>query len=77
MLQRYLNRSSSYDEVLYRTWVVPAQLDMRFRLTKKEKSFLVFGGALGYEWTAPLWKSECRTGNAALVDEVGKAINGF
>ncbi len=39
-----LNRNTSYDEVLYRTWVIPAQLEMRFRLTKKEKSFVVFGG---------------------------------
>lgn len=39
----YFNPSRSYHEMLYRTWVVPVQLDMRFRLTKKEKSFLVFG----------------------------------
>ena len=41
---KYGKFSTTHEEVLYRTWVVPAQLDMRFRLTKREKSFLVFGG---------------------------------
>ncbi len=35
---------SYYDEVLYRTYSVPVQFDARFRLSKKERSFLVLTG---------------------------------
>ncbi|GHB67458.1 hypothetical protein [Persicitalea jodogahamensis] len=36
--------SEGYDEKLYRTYAIPAQLDARFRLNKRETAFLTFGG---------------------------------